>query len=101
MIKLSCGEGLGDNSLQSQFLLLQVVTSSVLNFQLLHGLTQARLNLFLLAPLELHRHCWIGNHILNPCDMCFELLSSLKSLSKCLITGLEFGSIIDHAFNLS
>jgi hypothetical protein len=53
--RLAGREGLGDNALQGELLLLQVITASILDLELRHGVAESRLDLLLLATLETER----------------------------------------------
>ena len=91
--RLSGRHGLGDNSLEGQFLLLQVLTAGVLDLELSHGIRESALDLLLLATLELHGHGWVGNNLLNTADVRLELLSGLELLGESVIGTLELGGV--------
>lgn len=52
---LPSGHGLGHQSLQSHFLLLQILWCRVFNFQLCHSITKGGFDLLLVSSLQLHR----------------------------------------------
>lgn len=66
---LTGAHGLCDNTLQSQLLLLQVIRGRVLNLELSHGIAESGLDLLLGPTLDLERHCWVGNNLLNSRDV--------------------------------
>lgn len=90
---LAGGHGLGDETLKSQLLLLQVIGGGVVDLELAHGVTQSRLNLLLVATLELEGHGGVGDDLLNTGNVRFELLTGLELLAEFLVAGLEFGGI--------
>ena len=90
---LASGHGLGDEALKSQFLLLQVFRGRVLDLELAHGVAQSRLDLLLVATLELKGHGGVGDDFFNARDVGLKLLARLKLLGESLIARLELGSI--------
>ena len=90
---LASGHGLGDEALKSQFLLLQVFRGRVLDLELAHGVAQSRLDLLLVATLELEGLGGVGNDLLDTGDVGFELLTGLELLAELLVAGLKLGSI--------
>lgn len=90
---LAGGHGLGDETLKSQLLLLQVIGGGVVDLELAHGVAQGRLDLLLVATLELEGHGGVGDDLLNTGDVGFELLTGLELLAEFLVAGLEFGGI--------
>lgn len=99
-LRLSGREGLGDNALERQLLLLQVISRSILNLELSHGVAESRLNLLLLATLEADSGHGVGDHLLNTGDVRLELLPRLELLAEGLVAGLELGGIADHVLNV-
>lgn len=87
------GHGLGNKALEGKLLLLEVVSSGVLNLKLAHGLAEALLNLVLLAALELEGQSWVRDDLLNTVDVRLKLLLGLEALAESLIVGLELLSI--------
>ena len=55
MLGSTCRHGLGDQTLQSKLLLLQIVTAAVFDFELCHSVAESCLDLFPGATLELER----------------------------------------------
>lgn len=90
---LAGGHSLGDETLKGQFLLLQVIRSGVVDLELAHGVAQSRLDLLLVATLELEGHGGIGDDLLNTGNVGLELLTSLKLLAEFFVAGLELGGI--------
>jgi hypothetical protein len=62
---LAGSEGLGDNSLEGQLLLLQVISRGILNLKLGHGVAESGLDLLLLATLQADGRSGIRDHLLN------------------------------------
>lgn len=90
---LPCGHGLGNQTLKSKLLLLEVLGGRVLNLELGHGIAESGLNALLVAALELHGHTGVGDNLLDTGDVRLELLARLEALGESLIAGLELGSI--------
>jgi len=90
---LAGSESLGNNPLESQLLLFQIIGGGVFNLELGHSIAKSRLDLLLLATLQPDGSGGVGDHLLDTRDVSFELLSGLKLLAKCFITGLKLGSI--------
>ena len=86
---LSRGHGLGDDALQGELLLLQVVGSGVLNLELGHGVAQGGLDLLLLATLQLEGQAGVRDDVLHAGDVGLELLLGLKALAEGLIVALK------------
>lgn len=97
---LAGSESLGDNTLQGELLLLQVLSRSILDLELGHGVAESRLDLLLLATLEPNGGGGVGDHLLNTGDVGLELLSGLELLAEGLVAGLELLSVVDHVLNL-
>jgi hypothetical protein len=92
-LRLAGGHSLGDQALESQLLLLEVLGGGVLDLELSHGVAEGRLDLLLVATLELHRHAGVGDDLLNTRDVRLELLTGLELLGESLVAGLELSSI--------
>lgn len=92
-LHLAGGHGLGDQALQSQLLLLEVLGGGVLNLKLGHSIAQSGFDLLLVATLQLGGHSRVRNDLLNTGDVRLELLARLELLGESLIAGLELGSI--------
>jgi len=90
---LAGGESLGDNTLERQLLLLEILGRSILDLELTHSLAKGRLDLLLLATLELERQGRVRDHLLNTRDVRLELLPRLELLAESLIAALELGGI--------
>jgi len=86
---LTRGHGLGDQSLERQLLLLQVLSAGVLNLQLAHGLAETLLNLVLLATLELEGKSWVRDNLLDTGNVRLKLLLGLEALGEGLVARLE------------
>jgi hypothetical protein len=99
-MRLSGGESLGDNALERKLLLLQVLSRSILDLKLSHGVRESRLNLLLLAALEADGCGGIGNHLLNTGDVRLELLPRLELLAESLVAGLELLGVVDHGLDV-
>ena len=93
LVCLTGRERLCNYPLKSQFLLFQVVSPGVFNLQLGHSIAEGRLDLLLLATLELDRCSRVRNHLFNTGNVGLELLSGLKFLAKSLVARLKFSSI--------
>ena len=81
---------LGDNSLQCELFLLQVIRCWVLNLKLSHGIAESGLDLVLCSALKLEGHGWVRNNFFHSWDICLKLLSRLELLAESLVGGLEF-----------
>ena len=97
---LAGGHGLGDQALEGQLLLLEVIGGRVLNLELGHGVAESRLDLLLVSALQLHGHGGVGDDVLNTGDVRLELLAGLELLGESLVAGLELGSVVDHLVDL-
>ena len=97
---LAGGQSLGNGALESQLLLLQVISRRVLDLELGHSLAESRLNLLLLSALDLEGHRWVGDDLLNPRDVRLKLLLGLELLGESLIGGLELLGLADHVVDL-
>jgi len=100
LINLAGGHGLGDQALEGQLLLLKVLGGGVLNLELGHGVAESRLDLLLVATLQLHGHAGVRNDLLNTGDVRLKLLAGLKLLGESLVAGLELGSVLNHLVDL-
>jgi len=94
-------ESLGDSTLESQLLLLQVISRGVLDLELGHSLAESRLDLLLLSALDLEGHRWVRDDLLNPRDVRLKLLLGLELLGESLVGGLELLGLADHVVDLS
>ena len=92
-IRLAGGHSLGHETLKSQLLLLEVLGGGVLNLELGHSVTEGRLDLLLVATLQLHGHSGVRHNLLDTGDVGLELLARLETLGESLVAGLELGSI--------
>ena len=99
--RLPGGHGLGNDTLEGQLLLLEVVGRGVLDLELGHGVAESRLDLLLLVALELERHGGVRDDLLNTRDVGLELLAGLELLGEGLVGGLELGGILNHLVDLS
>jgi hypothetical protein len=97
---LPCGHSLGDQTLESKLLLLEVLGGGVLNLELGHGVAESGLNALLVATLELHGHAGVGDDLLNTGDVRLELLARLEALGEGLVGRLELVSILNHLVDL-
>jgi hypothetical protein len=100
VMRLSGGESLGDDALERKLLLLQVISRSILDLELGHGVRESRLNLLLLAALEADRCSRVGDHLLNAGDVRLELLPRLELLAESLVAGLELLGVVDHGLDV-
>jgi hypothetical protein len=100
VMRLSGGESLGDDALERKLLLLQVISRSILDLELGHGVRESRLNLLLLAALEADRCGRVGDHLLNAGDVRLELLPRLELLAESLVAGLELLGVVDHGLDV-
>lgn len=92
--------GLGDNTLQGNLLLLQVLSGRILDLELSHGVGEGLLDLVLLATLELERKRWVGDDVLNTGDVRLKLLLGFETLREGLVVGLELLGIGNHRLDL-
>lgn len=92
-LPLAGSHGLGDQALEGKLLLLEVLGGGVLNLELGHSVAEGRLDLLLVAALELQGHGGVGDNLLNTGDVRLELLAGLETLGEIIIAGLELGSI--------
>ena len=99
-MRLSGGESLGDNALERELLLLQVISRSILDLELSHGVRESRLDLLLLAALEADGCGRVGDHLLNARDVRLELLPRLELLAESLVAGLELLGVVDHGLDV-
>jgi len=86
---LSRGHGLGDETLEGELLLLEVLGGGVVELEGGHGVADGALDLVLLAALELERQCRVGDNLLNTANVRLELLLGLELLAESLVVGLE------------
>ena len=96
MYTLAGSEGLGNNSLKGQLLLLQIIGRGILNLELGHGVAESGLDLLLLATLQADSRSGVRDHLLNAGDVRLELLPGLKLLAESLVAGLELGSLCER-----
>jgi len=87
--RLASGHGLGDDPLERQLLLLQIIAGSILDLKLGHCIGQGTLNLLLLSTLELHGHGRVGNDFFDAADVGLKLLSGFKFLAESVVGALE------------
>lgn len=100
-IHLPGGESLGDGALEGELLLLELLGAGVLDLELGHGVAEGRLDLLLLATLELHRGARVRDHLLDTRDVGLELLPRLEALGEGLVRRLELLGIVDHLLDLA
>lgn len=89
MICLSRGHGLGDETLEGELLLLEVLGGGVAELEGSHGVADGALDLLLLATLELEGEGRVGDDLLDTADVGLELLLGLELLAEGLVVGLE------------
>ena len=85
--------GLGDNPLQRELLLPQVLGGRLFDLELRHGVAQGRLDLLLGPPLQLDGHGRVGHDFLDARNVGFELLPRLKLLAELFVAVLELGGV--------
>jgi hypothetical protein len=100
-VRLAGRHSLSDNTLQRKLLLLQVISTGVLDLELLHGIRESRLNLLTGSTLELEGHGGIRNNLLNTGDVRLKLLAGLVLLGESIVGGLELLGIGDGLLDLS
>lgn len=98
---LSGGHGLGDETLEGEFLLLEVLGGGVLDLELGHGVTESGLDAVLVAALELEGHAGVGDDLLDTGDVGLELLAGLEALGEGLVAGLELVGVLNHLIDLA
>lgn len=87
------GEGLGDDALERKLLFPKVVGAGVFDLELGHGVAERRLDLLLLAALELEGHGRVRDHLLDARNVRLKLLTRLEALAEGLIARLKFGRV--------
>ena len=92
-LHLTRGHGFRHQSLQCKLLLLEVVRRRVLNLKLGHGVAEGSLDFLLGTAFELQGHCGVGNNFFDSGDVGFELLSSFKLLTECIVAILKLRGI--------
>lgn len=90
------GHSAGDKSLEGKLLLLEIIRSGILDLKLGHGVAESRLNLLLVATLQLDRHGGVGDDLLNAGDVRLKLLARFEPLGELLVARLELGSIFGN-----
>jgi hypothetical protein len=98
--RLSGRESLGDDALERELLLLEVLGGGVLNLELSHGVGESSLDLLLLATLEADGGGRVGDHLLNAGDVRLKLLPALELLGESLVGALELGGVVDHVLDV-
>lgn len=98
---LSRGHGLGDETLEGELLLLEVLGGAIGELKSTHGVADSLLNLLLLATLELEGESGVGDNLLDTANVGLELLLGLESLAEGLVVALEGLGIADHLLNLA
>jgi hypothetical protein len=98
---LSRGHGLGDEALEGELLLLEVLSGAVADLQGRHSLRDGCLDLLLLATLELQGQSGVRDDLLDAADVRLELLLGLELLAEGLIVALELLSVVDHLLDLA
>ncbi len=86
---LSAGEGLGDQPLEGELLLLKILGGGLLNLELRHGIAESALDLVLLSTLQLEGESRVRDHLLDTRDVRLKLLLGLEALAEGLVVGLE------------
>jgi hypothetical protein len=89
------GHGLGNETLESKLLLLEVIGRSVLELEGAKGLAEGLLDLLLLAALELERQSRVRDDLLNTGNVRLELLLGLEALAESLVLALELLGLCD------
>ena len=85
----SRGHSLGDETLEGELLLLEIIGRRVLNLELAHSFAERLLDLLLLSALHLERQGRVGNDVLDARNVRLELLLGLELLAEGLVVGLE------------
>lgn len=98
--RLPGGESLGDDALEGELLLLEILGGGILDLELSHGVAESGLDLLLLAALQPDGGGGVGDHLLNAGDVGLELLSGLELLAEGLVGGLELLGVVDHVLDL-
>lgn len=98
--RLSGGESLGDDALEGELLLLEVLGGRVLDLELGHGVGESGLDLLLLAALEADGGGGVRDHLLDAGDVRLELLPALELLGEGLVGALELGGVVDHVLDV-
>ena len=98
--RLSGRESLGDDALERELLLLEVLGGGVLNLELSHGVGESSLDLLLLAALEADGGGGVGDHLLDTGDVRLKLLPALELLGESLVGALELGGVVDHVLDV-
>lgn len=88
-LSLAGGHGLGDQTLERQLLLLELLGGRILNLQSGHGLTDLGLDLVLLAALQLQGQSGVGDDLLDVTDVVLQALLGLEALAEGLVVALE------------
>jgi len=86
---LPCRHGLGDESLELELLLLEILGRAVGDVELGHGLAENALNLLLLAALHPNGKHRVRDDLLNTSNVRLELLLSVEPLAESIIGVLE------------
>lgn len=86
---LSGGHGLGNQPLDGQLLLLEVLSRGIGKLKGSHGLADAALDLLLLATLKLEGQSRVGDDLLDTADVRLKLLLGLELLAESLVVALE------------
>lgn len=90
---LSGGHGLGDEALEGELLLLEVLGRGILDLELGHGLADGLLDLLALVALDLEGHGRVGDDLLDTANVVLELLLGLEALAEGIVGVLELLSI--------
>lgn len=100
IVHLTGRHGLGHKALESELLLLEVISSALVELKGTHGIADGALDLLLLATLELEGQRGVRDNLLNTADVRLELLLSLELLLESIVVALESLGIADHLLNL-
>lgn len=90
---LSGGHGLGNQPLDGQLLLLQVLSGGIGELQGGHGLANAAFDLLLLATLEFEGQGRVGDNLFDTANVRLKLLLGLELLAERLVVALESLSV--------
>jgi hypothetical protein len=86
---LSGRHGLGDETLQGELLLLEVVGGALAELKSSHGVADGGLDLLLLSALELQGQSGVGHDLLNAANVGLKLLLGLELLLESVVVALE------------
>ena len=90
---LPSGKSPGHDTLERQFLLLQLLRIRVLDLKLCHRVTESRFNFLPLSTLEFERSTRVRDHLFDARDVRLKLLFRLETLAELLVFTLILGGI--------